>query len=392
MSKLRVAMIAPPWLPVPPDGYGGIENVLDALIPELIKLGVEVELFTTGNSTIKASKKHWIYKFGQYEHIHKPQYEALPISIAHLQFAINYIEEDGNFDIIHDHNGFIGPLLFYNASEKLPPVVHTLHGPPFSMLGRSELGVPDNSLMWRQFKQPRNLYMVPISKALGKSSPPNLKHRMLPAIHNALAVQQFPFQTRKDNYFVTLARFHPEKGQHIAVKACLELGQKLKMVGGVNDITNPRALILELANPLSKYRSDVCFRYFSDSIFPYLKVGQIEHMGELKGIRKLNLIKKSKGLLFPIQWDEPFGMAAIEALACGTPVIAMAHGALPEIIEHGVNGFLATNEKEFKHYMTKIDEIDPAACRTSVEQKFSADTMATRYLESYKSILHTDFS
>ena len=380
-------MIAPPWLPIPPKGYGGIENVLAGLVPELIKLGVKVELFTAGDSTIKATKRHWLYKTGQYSQIHKPQYDALPISIAHLQFALNAIKKDGGFDIIHDHNGFIGPLLFYNVHSEFPPVVHTLHGPPFTTADRLELGIPDNLLMWKQFKYPNGLRIVPISEALGNAAPPNLKKQMLPVVHNAVVAEDFPFIAKKENYFITLARFHPEKGQHIAVKACLELGYNLKMAGGVSGITSPKKLILEIGNPLSGYRSDMAFRYFSDHIFPHLELGQIEHLGEIKGERKLDLIKKAKGLLFPIAWDEPFGMAPIEALACGTPVIAMARGALPEIVEHGVNGFLAKNESEFRHFMTKTNEIDPQACRDSVERKFSGHMMAKKYLEHYKTVI-----
>lgn len=385
--RLRVAMIAPPWLPIPPKGYGGIENVLAGLVPELMKLGAEVELFATGDSKIKATKRHWIYKTGQYGQIHKPQYDALPISIAHLQYALNIIKEDGAFDVIHDHNGFIGPLLFYNIDSGLPPVIHTLHGPPFSKPDRRSLDIPDNLLMWRQFKKTKGLRLVPISKALAKAAPRNLKAQLLPAVHNAVIVDDFPFSGKKDDYFITLARFHPEKGQHIAVKACVELGLPLKMAGGVNDIMSAKQLILELGNPLSQYRTDIAFRYFSDNIFPYLEPAWIEHLGEVQGNRKLNLIKKAKALLFPIQWEEPFGMAAIEALACGTPVIAMARGALPEIIEHGVNGFLAKNQTEFKHYMTKIGGIDPAACRASVKQRFSAEIMAKKYLKLYESLI-----
>ncbi len=380
-------MIAPPWLRIPPEGYGGIENVLTGLVDGLMKQGVEVELFTTGDSTIKATKRHWLYKTGQYDQIHKPQYDALPISIAHLQYALNIIKDDGGFDIIHDHNGFIGPLLFYNIRSEFPPVIHTLHGPPFTTPDRLKMGLPDNLLMWKQFKKPDGLHLVPISEALAKTAPPNLKKQMLPAVHNAVIASDFPFSDKKEDYFITLARFHPEKGQHIAVRACVELGAHLKMAGGVNDISNARKLILEIGNPLSEYRADIAFRYFSDNIFPYLEPGSIEHLGEVQGERKLKLIAKAKALLFPIQWDEPFGMAPIEALACGTPVVTMARGALPEIIEHGVNGFLAKNEREFKHYMTRVDEIDPAACRESVEKKFSAETMVERYLERYKTVI-----
>jgi glycosyltransferase involved in cell wall biosynthesis len=379
-------MIAPPWLSIPPQGYGGIENVLEALVPALLDLGIEVELFTTGDSTIPTTKMHWLYKKGQYEHIHNPQYDSLPISIAHLLFALNRIREDGGFDIIHDHNGFVGPLALSHASRDLPPTIHTLHGPPFTTPDRLKIGLPDNQPMWRQFATDR-VYFVGISDALMKTAPAELQPHILPSVHNAINAQQFPFVSKKEDYFITLARFSPDKGQDVAIRACMDLECNLKLAGRVGDLSTPRRVMMELANPLSAYRGLTDFRYYSDKVFPHLLNDHIQYVGEVSGQRKLEFIGRSKGLLFPIQWDEPFGMAPIEALACGTPVIAMNRGAMPEIIEHGVNGFLAKDEDEFKHYMTRIGEIDPRECRRSVEQRFSAREMAKRYVERYQLVL-----
>ncbi len=385
---MRVAMIAPPWLPIPPEGYGGIENVLDALVPELLSLGVEVELFTVGDSKIRATKNHWIYEHGQYDKIHRPPFDAtIPISLSQLMFALNTIKKDGGFDLIHDHIGYLGPAVLTYACDKLPPAIHTLHGPPFTTEDRLKLGIPDNFPLWRQFHKTNRFFFVPISKALRSPAPANMKKLMLPPVYNGVNVNNFPFVTKKSDYFITLARFHPDKGQHIAVQACLEQGARLKMAGGVGDLMSAKKLILEIGNPLSTYRSLLDFRYFSDKIFPFLQSGQIEHVGEVSGQHKLEFISKARALLFPIEWNEPFGMAAIEALACGTPVVSMARGALPEIITHGVNGYLANTEKEFKFYMRKIDEIDPAACRQSVERKFSGRVMAKNYLARYQKVL-----
>ncbi len=383
-ARLRVAMIAPPWLPVPPDGYGGIENVIDALVPALLKRGVEVELFTVGESTVKATKRHWLYDRGQYEHIHKPQYDTLPISAAHVVFALNAIRRDGGFDVIHDHNWFSGPLALAYTGSEVPPVVHTIHNPPFSTPDRVEQGTPDNLPMWREFASSDKLYLVAISEALKAAAPAELAGRMLGTVHNAVDVELFPFESVKDEYFITLARFHPDKGQDIAVRICAELGLILRLAGRVGDISSHQRLMLELANPLSPYRGLTEFRYYSDQIFPYLFSGKISHIGEVAGQKKFEFISKAKALLFPIQWDEPFGMAPIEALACGTPVVTMNRGAMPEIIEHGVNGFLANDEDEFREYVMRVGELDPAACRRSVEEKFSANRMAERYIERYR--------
>jgi glycosyltransferase involved in cell wall biosynthesis len=386
-KTLRVAMLAPPWLPIPPDGYGGLENVLDALIPELMKLGVEVELFTVGESTVEATKKHWLYEKGQYEHIHRPGYDSAIISVAHMQFALNAIARDGNFDLIHDHTIILGPLALANLSDDFPPVLHTLHNPPFTNGECKKLNVPDNLPMWEQFKDAKKLYFTCISKAMAACAPRGFRRRMLPVVHNTVDVCNFPFVDKKDDHFMTLARFDPEKGQALAVQACLELGYRLKMAGAVAGITKYRKVVLELANPLSAYRSVAGFRYFSDQIFPYLEDDLIEYVGEVAGATKMKFISRAKALLAPIQWEEPFGMVTIEALACGTPVVALNRGAMPEIIQHGVNGFLANNMREFKQYMQRVEEIDPAACRASVEKKFSARTIAKKYLNRYHTIV-----
>jgi glycosyltransferase involved in cell wall biosynthesis len=382
-------MVAPPWLSIPPVGYGGIENVLAVLVPALMKLGVDVELFTVGDSTIRATQNYSLYKSGQYDYIHRPMYDSMPILIAQILFALRKVREAGDFDLIHCHNGFIGPLASAYSDDSLPPLVHTLHGPPFTTPDRLERNIPDNLPMWREYGlTPTNkIFFIGISEALMRPAPRELKHMILKPVHNAVDPSQFPFLAEKSDYFATLARSHPDKGQAVAVQAARKLGVKLKLAGVVADLKRPRQVLMELANPLSRYRGIDDFRYFSDEIFPYLDEEQVEYIGDLSGQAKLDFLAGAKALLFPIQWDEPFGMAPIEALACGTPVIAIARGALPEIIQHGVNGFLAHTTREFMQYMRRVDEIDPAVCRRSVEERFSAHHMAREYLQRYKTIL-----
>ena len=333
---------------------------------------------------------HSLYKTEQFGHIYKPYFESFPIVEAHLWFAYNYIKRDGTFDIIHSHEPHVGPSFWALATQdqSLPPVLHTLHGPPFSANATEDIGAVYNSAGLEQIKDFHSLYATCISEAMTATVPSNIAPRMLPAVHNAIDPRQFPFVSEKKAYFITLARFAPYKGQHIAVRAAAKLRKRLRMAGVVSDITSNRKLLFELANPFSSYRSDPQFRYYSDNIFPYvLKNRYITYSGNLSGKRKLKFLSEAKALLFPIEWDEPFGMSVIEALACGTPVIAMNRGAMPEIIEHGVTGFLANNEEEFMEYMERIDEIDPAACRRSVEERFSADTMASAYIDRYEEVI-----
>lgn len=390
MSKLRVAVVAPPWLPLPVKGYGGIELVIEGLIGGLRKQGVEVELFANGATKMRGVKTHSLYKSEQFGHIYEPFYESYPIVEAQLLFAYNKILEDGKFDIIHCHVPHVGPSFWSLASQnsKLPPILGTFHGPPFTMNTDHAIGSTYNTQDLEQIADFNGYYAVCISDAMTATAPQNIMPRMLSAVHNAVDPYDFPFVRDKKPYFITLARFAPYKGQHIAVRAAVKLKKRLRMAGIVADITTSRRLLIELANPLSQYRSDPQFRYYSDKILPsVLRHRNITYSGNLSGKAKLKFLSEAKALLFPIEWDEPFGMSVIEALACGTPVIAMNRGAMPEIIEHGVTGFLANNEEEFIEYMQRIDEINPQACRRSVRERFSAEAMAKEYIARYKEVI-----
>lgn len=345
-------------------------------------------LFSNGARKMSGVRTLSIYNTEQFMHIHRPMYEAYPIVGAHLQYALNAIKADGNFDIIHDHNGFLGPQLLSWASNDpdLPPMVHTHHGAPFSSQEVLDQGIPDNRPYWREIaRHMGRLYIIGISDALMVPAPTELKSHILPTVYNALDCDAFPYVEKKQNYFITLARFARDKGQHVAAKICAERGYRLRMAGTVAGIASPQKLLAELASPLSPYRSTADFRYYSDNILQYtLKYRYITYSGNLSGTRKMKFISEAKALLFPIDWEEPFGMAVIEALACGTPVVAMNRGAMPEIIEHGVTGFLANNEQEFAEYVERVSEIDPAACRSAVEKRFSSETMASEYVNRYK--------
>ena len=387
-KKLRIALIAPPWLALPIHGYGGIELVVENLAQELKDAGHEVVLFANGTHKMRGIETRSYYKEELFEKIDWPYYDApLQIMQTHLEYALKQIEKDGNFHIIHDHNPYIGPAFFALASriESVPPVLHTFHGPPFSSVDTIKNGQEDNRPQLRLMSLEGKLRMVCISKAMAAEAPNEIKKALLPAVHNAVDVEHFPFVEKKRDYYITLARFTKDKNQHLAAKLAARHRKKLRMAGTVAGIGSNRKLLVELSNPLSRYRQNEEFRYYSDKILPYtLRHPRITYAGNLSGQRKMKFLSQAKALLFPIDWEEPFGMAVIEALACGTPVVAMNRGAMPEIIDHGVNGFLANNEQEFSEYMLRVDEIDPVACRKSVEDKFSAKGMAGTYVKRYR--------
>lgn len=389
-KTFRVAMIAPPWLALPVKGYGGIELVVEALVRELQKQGIEVVLFANGARKMKGVKTISFYNEELFETIDYPYYNApLQIMQTHLNYALQYIEKDGKFDIIHDHNPFIGPAFFSPVSRipGMPPIIHTFHGPPFSTEEMIRAGQIDNRPQLEVMNNGR-LYHVCISESMAKQAPKNIHSHLLEPVHNAIDVANFPFVEKKGHYYITLARFTQDKGQHIAAKFALKYRKRLRMAGTVAGIGSSRKLILELSNPISSYRSNEEFRYYSDKVLSYtVRSPRITYSGAMSGKKKMRFIANAKALLFPIQWEEPFGMAVIEALACGTPVVAMNRGAMPEIIEHGVNGFLADTEQEFFEYAQRVGEIDPAECRRSVERLFAADQMAERYIDRYMAVI-----
>ncbi len=389
MKKLRIAMLAPPWLKIPPDGYGGIEYVVHYLTVELRKMGHDVQLFSTGDTTTPATQNHWFYEDGQYRHIHRQLYDAVTLPITQVLFSLKAVRDAGDFDIIHDHNGFLGPAVMSNLDPNhFPPVLHTLHG-PFSTDEMVRKGMPDNRPMYAQFQYSDRLRFVGISKQQLTFAPKQLQPSLMGAVYNSLNLNDYPFVERPDreDYFITLARFTRDKGQAVAAHLAEDLGVKLRMAGVVDGIANPRQLLVEMANVNSPHRSQADFIYFRDEILPLLIPRQIEYIGEVKGETKMRFLSRSKALLFPIDWEEPFGMSVIEANACGTPVVAMNRGAMPELIVHGRNGFLAKTEAQFKKYMQRVDEIDPAECRKIVAERFSSKVMAEQYLDRYMEIL-----
>ena len=386
-KPLKIAMIAPPWLALPIKGYGGIELVVQSLVKELQATdNIQVELFANGARRMRGITTHAVYREELFDTIDFPYYDApLQVMQTHLNFALKHIEAAGDFDIIHDHNPYIGPTYFSLASRipSIPPVLHTFHGPPFSSPETIAEGQMDNRPQLKHMNLGR-LYMTCISQAMAKQAPREIRPHLLAPVHNAIELSQFPFESHKQNYYITLARFTKDKGQATAVKFAATYRKRLRMAGTIAGIGSSRKLLLELANPLSSYRKNEEFRYYSDYIWPAtIKYRRITYAGNLSGKRKMQFVSHAKALLFPIEWEEPFGMAVIEALACGTPVVAMNRGAMPEIIDHGVTGFLANSEAEFFEYANRVDEIDPAACRASVEARFSAQFMAKQYIARY---------
>lgn len=386
-DKLKIALIAPPWLSIGPRCYFGIENMLHYLTTGLVRQGHHVELYTVGSSTTGATHRRWYHKENQYKHIHRPYYQTSSIIISHVLFALNDIRKQGDFDIIHDHNDFIGPAIMAYANGEFPPILHTIHE-PFTNQKLVRQGIPDNRLMYEQFKLIKHLYFNCVSAPQVAEAPRELRGRLLGFVHNGIDPADYTFRTKKQDFFISIGSIKRDKGQAAAARMCRELDEKLQIAGIISGgITKPSELKAALADPGNAYRNNADFKYFVQEVLPMLKPQQIEYIGVVQGDKKLQLLSRAKALLSPIEWEEPFGIIVIEALASGTPVITYGRGSMPELIQHGVNGFIAKNEAEFKQYMRRLDEIDPQACRKSVEDRFSAEVMASSYVKLYRKIL-----
>src|SRR5215207_8176385 len=304
VMTLTVLINAGPWLAVPPPDYGGIENVLATLIPELRARGVEVVLCTVEESTIEVDERRCAFGDGQFGRLAGPYAQVMGISHAHLRTA-----------------------------------------------------------------------------------PANLRDQSLGAVHLGVDLAAHRFRRDKGEDYLVFERVTAFKGQAVAARICKELGLPLVMAGPVAGVPTPPELFAALEDPASPLHGYADVRHYLDAVQPFEDGERIRWVGTVGGTAKDELVGRARAALMPISWEEPGATAAIEALACGTPVIATRRGALPEIIEHGRNGFLADDESEFAQLMLRAGEIDPAACRRSVEERFSAGTMAEGYLRLYREVL-----
>jgi glycosyltransferase involved in cell wall biosynthesis len=385
-EKLKIAIIAPPWLSLYPGCYYGIEILLQNLASRLTERGHHVELFTVGGSKTKVNKIHWYHKKDQYQYIHRPYYESASIIIAHLQYALNIILEEGDFDIVHDHNSYLGPAVLANIAH-MPPVLHTLHE-PFTDRRLLARGIPDNRLMFEQFRHIKNLYFNGISNAQLSNAPNAIKGHIKGVVYNGVDLDDYLYSSRKNSYMAFVGSLTPEKGIDVAARVCFELGLKLKIAGTIGGgIKSPAQLKRELKKTVTHEREDPIFGFFKAKVLSYLKPRQIEYLGSVSGLQKRRLYAHARAFLNPIDRDEPFGISVVEALASGTPVVTYNRGAMPEIIEHGVNGFIANNYTEFKQYVRRVGEIDPQDCRRSVTKRFTADIMTKNYVDLYRKII-----
>lgn len=339
---MKVAILSPVWFPVPPVGYGGIEWVVSLLADGLARAGHEVTLFASGDSFTQATLSS-VYETAPSEEIGRTSPE--------LRHALACFERAGEFDIVNDHSG---PLAAAVGAAVSTPVVHTVHGP---------LTGADGELYASLARVAPNVGLVSLS--LNQRKPqPGLP--WLANCPNALDLGAYPVHVERGEYLLFLGRMSHEKGCHRAVEVALEAGVPLRIAG--------------------KMREPAEREYFETFVAPHLGDG-VEYLGETSHGKKVALLQNARATLFPIEWEEPFGLVMIESIACGTPVIATRWGAVPEVIEHGRSGIIVDDYREMAAALADADRLEPVECRRSVEERFSAERMVRDYEAAYEAAL-----
>jgi len=360
---VKIAQIAPPWLPIPPKNYGGTENVIYHLVEKQVAQGHDVTLFATGNTKTSAKLVSFLPKSLIESGV--PWTMHLK-AFYHLQKAVEYIKEQ-SFDIVHTHLSSSSDMYIFPLTANLAiPHVTTLHSNfPFDRDPRSgRKGDADRYYMdWAP-----SLPMVTISESARQNVPYPLN--FVGVVHHGLNMPDFqPSKRRKGDYFAWLGRFMPVKGAHLAIEAAKQA--KVPLV---------------LAGIIDRHEKE-SMEYFGKEIKPQIGTEQIKYIGPVNMRQKNNLLSRARGFLNPIEWEEPFGMVMIEAMALRCPVISFARGAAPEIIVDGETGYLVNNVDEMVCAIPRIDEIDRESVCKYVERNFSAEVMAEKYVEVYKKVI-----
>ena len=336
-AALRIAVVAPPWFELPPRGYGGTEVVVAGLVDQLVERGHEVTLVASGRHRTRAQHFVQVYDVPPSSLLGSPMPEVQAAAVAAGALA------ELDVDLVHDHS-LAGPLL---ARSRAVPTVTTLHGPALGPNGQyfEALGA--------------SVDVVAISAAQQRLNP---RLNWAGVVHNGIDVASFPFVERKDDYVLWIGRFSADKGAHLAIDAARAVGRRIVLAGKLNE-PEERAYFEEAVRPRLGQRDGVA----------------AEYVGEADAALKSELCSRAACLAFPIQWDEPFGMVMVEALACGTPVAAIGRGSVPEVIEDGVTGVVVDHVADFAGALERATTLSPVACRRSAAERFDLSVMAASY-------------
>jgi glycosyltransferase involved in cell wall biosynthesis len=348
---MRIAQLAPPFERVPPVRYGGTEAVVASLTDELVRRGHDVTLFASGDSQTHARLAATVDQALW----HHPDYQDFTpfwaVTLGKLAL------EAHAFDVIHNHLDHIA----FPLARALPcPMVTTLHG---------RLDLPELVPLYREFD---DVPLVSISNAQRR---PVAHANWMATVYHGIDVGAFTFVPNSGQYLAFLGRISEDKGLDTAIQVARRSGLPLRIAA-----REP----LDLDGDAN---TDADRVYYNEVVKPLLREPGIEFVGEVGGPEKDRFLGGAAALVFPIRWPEPFGLVMIEALACGTPVLALAQGSVPEVIHQGVTGCVCSSEDELVSAVDRIDEINRHTCRAVAEERFSLDRMARDYERVYAELV-----
>jgi len=333
---MDIALIAPPFIPVPPDAYGGTELFLAHLARGLDARGHRVTVYAVGDSRLDCELK-W-----RYPHRDWPVTEPVAAQLKnadHTAWAMH--DAARSADVIHI-NDIVGVPLTRFLDQ---PVVLTIHH-------------PHEPVLTAQYERYPNVRYVAISHFQARLEP----MPQLSVIHHGIPLGDYRFCVEKDDYLLFLGRMAPCKGPHLAIEVARRAGLRLKLAGEIQPV----------------FRA-----YWDEQVAPFVDGVRVEYVGEADHRLKNDLFARARALLFPIQWDEPFGLVLVEALACGTPVLALPGGAVAEIVKDGVSGWMCRDVGEMAERAASV-HIPAESCRTWAAEHFSCDRMVSRYIGVYE--------
>ena len=345
-AGMRIGVLAPPWLSVPPAGYGGTESVIDRLARGLVAAGHDVRLWTTADSTCPVPRG------SVFPTARTDEMGMAVIELRHDIEGYEWMTEQG-CDLVHDHT-VIGPFVRPPGM----PVITTNHGP---------FDVPEATVIYRRLA--RQVPVIAISHdqaAVAARFEIDVSH----VIHHGIDVEVVPEgDGRGDDrgpYLLFLGRMNPTKGIVEAIEVARAAGMRLLIA--------------------AKMREPIEFAFYADIVAPRCRDG-VEYLGEVSSVDKYRLLGGATALVNPIQWPEPFGLVMIEALATGTPVISTRRGAAPEIVRDGRTGFLCDDHDTLVHAVRAAGHLDRRECRADVARRFGVERMVARHVAAYRELL-----